>query len=213
MWILFRKSEKNFTVNNGNNIDTSVFYVFIEREWSYRKVHGWSRERSPIPQERRVVTASWKRLGVVSGLRRTSTLPVVGTFFLRLRCACVSRCCGPRHRMFPYRTRKASGTRRKHRQITQIPRKPVGLVRHVNHKRRLTLAAILVPFVLCDSYLIAWVGWKVWRLMIMPEKQVNSVISSKVVKTEIISSYIWLQFTFSAKVIHKTRCAMLFMRI
>lgn len=42
------------------------------------------RERSPIPEERRVVTASWKRLGVVSGLRRTSTLPVVGTFFLRL---------------------------------------------------------------------------------------------------------------------------------
>jgi len=55
------------------------------------------RERSPIPEEWRLVTASWKRLGVVSGLRRTSTLPVVGTFFLRLRCACVSRCCGPRH--------------------------------------------------------------------------------------------------------------------
>lgn len=110
------------------------------------------RERNPIPEERRVVTASWKRLGVVSGLRRTSTLPVVGTFFLRLRCACVSRCCGPRHQMFPYRTRKASASRRKPCQITQIPRKPVGLVRHVNHKRRLTSAAILVPFALCDSY-------------------------------------------------------------
>lgn len=96
------------------------------------------RERSPIPEEWRLVTASWKRLGVVSGLRRTSTLPVVGTFFLRLRCACVSRCCGPRHRMFPYRTRKASASRRKPCQITQIPRRPVRLVRHVNHKRRLT---------------------------------------------------------------------------
>lgn len=112
--------------------------VFIGYEYNCIEKFTVDRERSPIPQERRVVTASWKRLGVVSGLRRTSTLPVVGTFFLRPRCACVSRCCGPRHRMFPYRTRKASGSRRKHRQITQIPRKPVGLVRHVNHKRRFT---------------------------------------------------------------------------
>lgn len=40
----------------------------------------------PIAEERQVVTASWKRLGVVSGLRRTSTPPVVGTLFFRLLC-------------------------------------------------------------------------------------------------------------------------------
>lgn len=153
-WILYWKNEI-FKKNVPLTIAIILIYLY------FKVLLGMSnciekftvdRERSPIPQERRVVTASWKRLGVVSGLRRTSTLPVVGTFFLRLRCVCVSRCCGPRHRMFPYRTRKASGSRRKHCQITQIPRKPVGLVRHVNHKRRLTLAAILVPFVLCDSY-------------------------------------------------------------
>lgn len=33
------------------------------------------------------MTASWKRLGVVSGLRRASTLPVVSTFFLSARCS------------------------------------------------------------------------------------------------------------------------------
>jgi hypothetical protein len=45
------------------------------------------RERDSIAKERRVVTTSWKRLGIVSGLRRTSTLPVVDTFS-RLCYAC-----------------------------------------------------------------------------------------------------------------------------
>lgn len=40
---------------------------------NYIKKFAVNCEHDPIPEERRVVTASWKRLGVVSGLRRTST--------------------------------------------------------------------------------------------------------------------------------------------
>lgn len=40
---------------------------------NYIKKFAVNCEHGPIPEEWRVVTASWKRLGVVSGLRRTST--------------------------------------------------------------------------------------------------------------------------------------------
>nr|KAF7427373.1 hypothetical protein H0235_007067 [Vespula pensylvanica] len=49
------------------------------------------REHRSIAEERRVVTSSWKRLGVVNGLRRTSTLSVYSRRFLQLHTACVRR--------------------------------------------------------------------------------------------------------------------------
>ncbi|KAL0130025.1 hypothetical protein PUN28_001959 [Cardiocondyla obscurior] len=58
------------------------------RRWS-RKV--WRSRKSHL----------WQRINI---RRKTPRLRIL----IILRCACVSRCCGPRHRMFPYRTRKAS---------------------------------------------------------------------------------------------------------
>lgn len=73
----------------GERIDSLFFYIYIrcravlsaglERDCIGKLTID--REHGPIAEERRVVTASWKRLGVVSGLRRTSTPSVVGTLF------------------------------------------------------------------------------------------------------------------------------------
>ena len=43
------------------------------------KLERGDAEDGSIPEERRVVTISWKRLGVVNGLRRASTLSVAGS--------------------------------------------------------------------------------------------------------------------------------------